>query len=199
MKDPNNIKLDYLLKEYDEMFSEKRYYDGRFYSLISLFISLITVTVSAVAVIGNIIKFQSNVINGIICLIDSIVGGIIFISLYFNRINYVKVCRQINAIRNFCLNNNCSEFLPYNHMYTNDNFPKYHMKKSIHFILMCFLAICNSIFLSLTVLAFVYNLKHILSIILSSITFICSITLHMLFLIINTKKRDQKSDKTKSF
>ena len=194
-----NVKFDFLLKEYDEMFAEKRYYDGRFYSLLSLYISLITFTVTAVVIVTNVISFQANVLNGIVSLFDCLVGIIIFISLYFNRVNYVKVCRQINAIRNFCLRNYCSDFAPFNHMYTNDKFPKYNMLKSIHFILMVFLAVCNSIFLSFAILLFLYSYFQILSFILAALFCLLVVAAQILLLDFNTKKRDMNNDSSQTF
>lgn len=193
------IKFDFLLKEYEEMFSEKRYYDSRFSSLISLYISLITFTVSISAVVTSIVNFQSTILNAIICLLDCISGILIFISLYFNRINYVKVCRQINSIRKFCLENNCKQFEQYNHMYTNDKFPKYLMKNTIHFIFMYFIAVMNSIFLLISLLAFLHKANLTLAIIIAIVSSIVVAISQILIVNCVAKKRDNKSDLTSTF
>lgn len=194
-----DIKFDFILKEYDEMFSEKRYYDGRFSSLLSLYLSLITFTVSAVAIVSSIINFQSNILNGAICIIDSISGLLIFISLYFNRINYVKVCRQINSIRNFCLINNCSEFATHNHMYTNDKFPKYFMKNTIHFIFMYFVATLNSLFLMFAIFAFICGLNMITGIVIGVVLAVCTAITQILIVSLVAKKRDNKIENITTF
>ncbi len=193
------MNFDFLLKEYDEMFSEKRYYDGRFSSLMSLYLSLITFTISAVTIVSNVVNFQSSTLNGVICLVDSISGFLVFVSLYYNRINYVKVCRQINSIRNFCLTNNCPQFSSCNHMYTNDKYPKYLMKNTIHSVFMYFVATLDSFFLTISIIAFVYDLNLIIRIVIGVALGICACFAQIILANSLFKKRDKHEERISSF
>ena len=143
---------DWLLKEYEEMFSEKRYYDGRSSSLISLYFVFITIIVSIIAGANNIIEGVVESFYSILLATISLMGIFIVINMYFNRTNYVRVCRQINAIRSFCLMNQIPRFIDDNKMYTDPGFPLYYMPNSMHLVFMHFIMMMNSIFVALAII-----------------------------------------------
>ncbi len=187
-----SINYDFILTEYKEMFSEKRYYDGRFSSLIALYISLITFTISETVIVQGVANISMNIINAVVALMCFLAGILIFLSLYFNRVNYVKVCRQINAIRQFCLKNNIPEFAEFNHMYVDDKFPKYFMKKSIHFIFFYFIAILNGIFSFFSLFLFFYEQALLLAIILGILVGIIIVFMEIFLVSYLSLLRDRK-------
>ena len=194
------MKTDFLLQEYEEMFAEKRHYDTRFSTLVSFYFSILTVTVSAISIISALSNLQIELFEMAISFVISIVGLMVLLSLYYNRVNYVKVCRQINAIRAFCLDNDIPTFKESNHMYTNDAYPKYYMRNSIQFLFFYFFAICNGFFFSfflVKLLSFIklVSFNYIYVIILTVGLFI----LQSLIIRISTKKRDKEGKKVAKF
>ena len=193
-----DIKTDFLLKEYEEMFEEKRHHDSRFQALVSFYFWILTATVSVISII-NALKdnetlsiHQLQLTEILMSFIICIIGVMVLLSLYFDRVNYIKTCKQINAIRAFCLDNEIPSFKNKNRMYVNDAYPKFYRKKSTAFLFFYFFSTCNGVFFSF----FVIKLLSFLSIISFSLPLFIILAI-ILFVIqtmiirVSTKKRDK--------
>ena len=143
---------DWLLKEYEQMFSEKRYYDGRSSALVSLYFVFITIMVSVIAGANNFTEEPATSFYAVPLAAASLIGMVIVVNMYFNRTNYVRVCRQINAIRDFCISNQIPSFKDRNKMYLDADFPQYYMSNSIHLVFMHLVILINSVFICLAFL-----------------------------------------------
>jgi len=190
-------RYDWLLKEYEQMFNEKRHYDGRFFSLLSFFMAFVTICVSVVVGVNDIIKDTSVSIFPVFFCMVGAVGFIILVNMYYSRVNYVKVCRQINSIRQFCLVNQIPSFERENKMYLNPEFPHFYMLNSMHLIVMHFLVLINSFFIGLSFL-FITEFR-LWNAAVSIIIFLLLSSVQTLVLRSSLKKRDIQETLTTRF
>ena len=98
----NKTKMnhEFLLSEYEQMFTEKRHTDGRFMFLISLYFTIITISVSVFAVLYNLdgIHFENAMsVFAYVFLLVAVLGMIIVAAMCFNRVNNVKAPAKVEV------------------------------------------------------------------------------------------------------
>ncbi len=120
---PNENK--FLLKEYEMCYEQLRFYDSRNSSLLRYLFTLTSAVATAQFAIYKINKsfddffFVCQAFLSVVVLIASI---LLYMMMLQNRLYFVFIARQINAIRKFLLENSSPEFTE-NQLYTSTNFP----------------------------------------------------------------------------
>lgn len=116
---------EFLFKEYEMCFEQLRFYDTRSSNLLKY---LFTLTTSVATAQFAIYKLNQS-FDERFYIFQTFLSAIVLISsllLYFsmlqNRLYFVYIARQINAIRGFFLKVDSSEFKS-NQLYTSTNFP----------------------------------------------------------------------------
>lgn len=115
----------YLMKEYELCFAQLRFYDERHESILKYIFSLAT----AVATAGVAVYKLLNGATAAFFLCEVLLSGIVFIATLLlgfamlqNRLYFVYVARQLNAIRGYLMKTAAGEFKD-NQMYTSTDFP----------------------------------------------------------------------------
>ncbi len=145
---------EYLLKEYDLCFEQLRFYDERHESLLKYMLSL--ASAAATAQFGIYKLFQSTTVAFFWCLV--LLSGLVFVSTLLlgmamlqNRLYFVFVARQINAIRGYLMRVAAGGFRN-NQMYTSTDFPA--LKPfSVHTFQLLGAAVISSLFAAITTYA----------------------------------------------
>lgn len=172
------------------MFEEKRHYDNRLFSFITMYFTLLTISASVVSFIPESIR---NNIVMILSTIQILAGVVVIISLYFNRVSYVKVCRQINTIRDFSLKNNAKSFAKNNIMPIDSCYPKYFKPDSLQFFIITLIICINSICIG--ILNFCIFNEISISMILVALSIICQSLINAFLLMKRDKNLRRKTCK----
>jgi hypothetical protein len=116
---------EYLLKEYELCFEQLRFYDSRQESLLKYMFSLTSAVATAQFAIYQLL--QGPTVGFFKC--QALLSGLVFIAtlLLFsamlqNRLYFVYIARQLNAIRGYLMGAEAPEFKN-NQLYTSTNFP----------------------------------------------------------------------------
>lgn len=115
----------FLLKEYEMCFEQLRFYDTRSSNLLKYLFALTTSVATAQFAIYKLNQtFNESfyIFQVFLSAIVFIASVLLFLSMLQNRLYFVYIARQINAIRGFFLNIDSSEFKS-NQLYTSTNFP----------------------------------------------------------------------------
>lgn len=135
---------DFLMHEYSQLYDEKRHYDNRSFSFITMYLALLTICISVVSFafdsLGNNTRYLIIALSGI----QVLTGVVVVVSLYYNRVSAVKSYRQINAIRRYCLK---TESFPgyINMMKIECDDPNYFKLDSMHFFMAALIICLNSV------------------------------------------------------
>ena len=151
---------EFLLQEFSQMFEEKRHYDNRLFSFITMLFALLTINVSVVAFVYESSIKDIQYLAIALSLIQIIAGLVVVTSLYHNRVSYVKVCRQINSIRLCSLTSLPSEYGFRNLMYINPEYPQYLKLDSMHLIVIVFVIAINSMCVGVLVFFAILNISQ---------------------------------------
>jgi tryptophan-rich sensory protein len=177
------IMMEFLIQEYSQMFDEKRHYDNRLFSFVTMYFALLTISASVASFTYE--SLGRNIVL-ILTLIQALAGIVVVICLYKNRVSYVKACRQINSIRKFCLEKSCKDFLVQNIMPVDSGYPKFFKLDSLYFSVVIFIICINAICVGILTFCF-YN-NSIKAIVLLVLSLIIQFACNACFLI----KRDKK-------
>jgi len=145
-------KNDFLLKEYELCFEHLRFYDERQGNLLKVLFTLSTsVATSTLAIyqIFNNLDEGFFVLFSLLFAIVFIATILIYFSMIQNRLYFVFVVRQINAIRCFLLEINAYDFKN-NQLYISSNVAAFKLF-SVHSFKMFGASIISSIFGAATV------------------------------------------------
>jgi hypothetical protein len=115
----------FLLKEYEMCFKQLRFYDTRSSNLLKYLFTLTTSVATAQFAIYKLnqsIDERFYILQIFLSAIVLIASLLLFFSMLQNRLYFVYIARQINAIRGFFLKFDSSEFKS-NQLYTSTNFP----------------------------------------------------------------------------
>jgi hypothetical protein len=119
------MKHEYLLKEYELCFEQLRFYDERHESILKYIFSLTSAAATAQFAVYQLLhsatedffKFQS-FLSGIVFFATLL----LFLAMLQNRLYFVYIARQINAIRGYLMEVEAEHFRN-NQLYTSTNFP----------------------------------------------------------------------------
>jgi len=197
----NNVFHNFIINDFSQMFSEKRHTDGRYNFFITIYFTIITISVSIFAFIYNneSVIFE-NVIGVFACIffVVSVYGIIIVSAMYFNRVNNIKAIRQINYIRKHYLNNppnHLKEFTDKYIMSVDPNKPLFYKVNTTQMIFMYSISALSSILMGGSLyLVFQLNIpQEILFIVVSSFIVIILFFLQTYLISSNLKRRDKEN------
>ncbi len=186
----------FLLKEYELCFEQLRYYDNRQENLSKYLFTLTTSVATAQFAIYKLIKMLDSrffVFQTFLSVIVFIASSLLFLSMLQNRLYFVYIARQINAIRGFFLSNESTEFKS-NQLYTSTSFPAFKLF-SVH----TFQILGAAILCGLYAGSFAYGLtslsqsnveyRNIYSLIVFVIVSLCFAVGGSIYLFINGRKK----------
>lgn len=142
---------EYLLKEYELCFEQLRYYDTRHGNILKY---LFTLTSSVATAQFAVFKFLNGPTQGFFAcqaFLSSIVfiaTLLLFLSMVQNRVYFVYIARQLNAIRGHFMNNQPDGFSN-NQLYTSTDF-KALKPSSVHTFQLLGAALISSLFSGLS-------------------------------------------------
>jgi hypothetical protein len=116
---------EYLLKEYELCFEQLRFYDTRQESLLKYLCSLTAAVATAQFAVYQLLHGATAVFltcEGLLSGLVFIATALLFIAMLQNRLYFVFVARQLNAIRGYLMKVAADGFEK-NQMYTSTNFP----------------------------------------------------------------------------
>lgn len=153
------MKYEFLYREYQQCFEQLRFYDERQLSLLRYLFALVTAAVAGQFAVYKVVGdagaqfFRCVAMLGALLLAATI---LVHIALVQNRLYFVFVARQINAIRRYLLAEESPSFRD-NQLYTSTTFPAARFLSLHSYTLVCsaFLAslFCASIGYGLSNLA----------------------------------------------
>jgi hypothetical protein len=116
---------DYLKKEYELCFAQLRFYDERHSNILQY---LFTLTSAVATAQFAVYKLSQGVTKGFfICqtflsIVVFVATVLLFLAMLQNRLYFVIIARQINAIRGYLMETEAAEFRN-NQLYTSTDFP----------------------------------------------------------------------------
>jgi hypothetical protein len=116
---------EYLMKEYELCFEQLRFYDTRQESLIKYLCSLTSAVATAQFAVYQLLHGATTQFlgwEGILSGLVFIGTALLFLAMLQNRLYFVFVARQLNAIRGYLMKV-AAEGFEKNQMYTSTNFP----------------------------------------------------------------------------
>ena len=119
--------IDFLLKEYSEVYTHMRHYDNLATSFLKFVFTFDLAVLSASVALYNYFKNNQEIIIkplGFILLLGFFVGLLFLCLCVRNRVYFVIVTRQANRIRKYFDDNMEIEF-DFGDMYLNPTYPKY--------------------------------------------------------------------------
>jgi hypothetical protein len=141
---------DYLMKEYELCFEQLRFYDERHESILKYTFSLTSAVATAQFAIYKLLNGAAA--SFFVCLL--FLSGLVFLATLLlllemlqNRLYFVYIARQLNAIRGYLMQVDAGEFRN-NQMYTSTDFPA--LKPfSVHTFQIVGVALMSSVFAGL--------------------------------------------------
>ncbi len=150
-----NMKNEYLLKEYELCFEQLRFYDNRNSEVLKYLFSLTTAVATAQFAVY---KFLAGPTRGFFAC-QTFLSGIVFIATLIlfmtmlqNRLYFVHIARQINAIRGYLMTFEASDFQN-NQLYTSVSFSAI-KPSSVHTFQLVGAALISSLFAGVSAYAF---------------------------------------------
>ncbi|MFA4917182.1 MAG: hypothetical protein WC560_11015 [Syntrophales bacterium] len=141
------MKNDYLLKEYELCFEQLRFYDNRHGTILQYLFSL---TAAVATAQFAVYKFLAGPTRGFFAC-QAFLSGIVFIATLIlfltmlqNRLYFVHMARQLNAIRGYLMTTEASDFHG-NQLYTSTDFPAI-KASSVHTFQLLGAALISSLF-----------------------------------------------------
>lgn len=116
---------DYLLKEYELCFEQLRFYDTRHESLLKYMFSLTSAVATAQFAVYQLLQGATVGFFGCMAVLSGLVfiaTVLLFSAMLQNRLYFVYVARQLNAIRGYLMEVEAEGFAD-NQLYTSTDFP----------------------------------------------------------------------------
>jgi hypothetical protein len=138
---------DFLMKEYELCFEQLRFYDSRHSDILKFLFTLTSAVATAQFAIYKFFKTPTKGFFMCQTFLSSIVfiaSALLFLSMLQNRLYFVYITRQINAIRKFFLETEAHEFKD-NQLYTSTDFPAF-KPFSVHIFQLLGAALISSLF-----------------------------------------------------
>ena len=117
-------EVDFLIKGYELCFEQLRFYDNRQENLLKYLFTLTTSVATAQFAIYKLIHTTDSrffIFQSFLSVIVFIASTLLFLSMLQNRLYFVFVAKQINAIRDFFLSTDSADFKN-NQLYTSTSF-----------------------------------------------------------------------------
>ena len=163
---------EYLMKEYELCFQQLRYYDDRNTNLLKYLFSLTSAIATAQFAVYKFLQGPS--LDFFVC--QAFLSSIVFIStllLYLallqNRLYFVYIARQLNAIRGYLMENEAPQFRN-NQLYTSTDFPAL-KPGSVHTFQLLGAAFLSSLFAGISAYSFYPSVGKLPCVATASLTF----------------------------
>jgi len=127
------MSSEFLYKEYECCFEQLRYYDTRHFDTLKYIFTLSSSASAALFALYNLFKLTSKefyIFQSLLTLIVFVSTLILYLTMVRNRLCFVRVARQLNAIRGFLLETEAMGFTN-NQLYTSTNTESFKLS-SIH-------------------------------------------------------------------
>jgi hypothetical protein len=118
------MEHEYLVKEYELCFEQLRYYDTRHEGLLKYMFSLTSAVATAQFAVFQFLKGATKDFFGCAAIVSGLVfiaTLLLFLAMLQNRLYFVYVARQLNALRGYLMEVEAGEFKN-NQMYISTNF-----------------------------------------------------------------------------
>jgi hypothetical protein len=138
---------DYLIKEYELCFKQLRFYDTRHENLLKYLCSITSAVATAQFAVYQLLHgatTQFLVCEGLLSGLVFIGTVLLFLAMLQNRLYFVFIARQLNAIRGYLMEVAADGFEK-NQMYTSTNFPAL-KPLSVHTLQLLGAALISSLF-----------------------------------------------------
>jgi len=145
---------EYLMKEYELCFEQLRFYDERHSNILKYLFSLTSAVATAQFAIYKLFKGATHgffTCQAFLSIVVFIATLLLFLSMLQNRLYFVYIARQLNAIRGYLMETEAKGFLN-NQLYTSADFPAL-KPSSVHSFQLLGAALISSMFAGLSVYA----------------------------------------------
>ncbi len=116
---------DYIKKEYELCFTQLRFYDDREANLLQYLFTLTSAVSTAQFAVYRFLKGATPeffVCQAFLSVIVFVATVLLFLAMLQNRLYFVMIARQLNAIRGYLMKSEAEEFQN-NQLYTSTDFP----------------------------------------------------------------------------
>lgn len=168
------MENEFLLKEYECCYEQLRYYDSRNTSILKYIFSLSTAVATAQFAIFKFAKASNTIFfigHSFLSIVVFVTTLLLFLSMLQNRLYFIYIAKQINAIRSYYINVISKDFN--NQLYTSVNFSAFKLS-SVHTFQLLGVSFISSIFAGLSA----YSIYPVLD------TSPCSIAGFIVFIIV---------------
>ncbi len=145
---------EYLLKEYEICFDQLRFYDERHNNLLKYLFSLFSAVATAQFAVYKFLQGATVGFYGCQAFLSVtifVATLLLYLSMLQNRLYFVYIARQINAIRGYLMESAAGDFRS-NQLYTVTNFPAF-KPSSVHTYQLLGAAFISAMFAGLAVFA----------------------------------------------
>ena len=143
----------FLEKEYSTCMEQLRFYDTRHNELLKYLVSLTSAVATASFALFQYLTAKSAYYFALQAILSGVVfigGLLLFFAMTENRLYFIRVARQINSIRNYCLKTIAKKFEKENQLWRNKAMPAFRFG-SIHTYQLIGAAMINAIFLCICI------------------------------------------------
>jgi hypothetical protein len=152
---------EFLLKEYDLCFEQLRFYDNRQEGLLKYLFTLTSATAAAQFAVLQFLGEPTNAFfaaQGFLFFVVFTASLLLFLMMLQNRLYFVFIARQINAIRKYMLETDAIAFAS-NQLYTSTSFSAFKWS-SVHSFQMLGAALISSLFAAVST----FGILHVLNV-----------------------------------
>ena len=149
------MENNFLLKEYELCFEQLRYYDNRQSNLLQYLFTLSSAVATAQFAVYKFLKAPTQgfyICQAFLGSIVFIATLLLFLSMLQNRLYFVYIARQLNAIREYFLKIESPDFHK-NQLYTSTDFPAL-KASSVHTFQLFGAALISGLFFGITFYGF---------------------------------------------
>lgn len=145
---------EYLHKEYELCFEQLRFYDTRHSSILKYLFSLTSAVATAQFAVFKFLKGPTQeffACQAFLSVVVFIATLLLFLAMLQNRLYFVYIARQLNAIRGYLMDTEAEGFTD-NQLYTNTDFPAL-KPSSVHSFQLLGAALISAMFAALSAYA----------------------------------------------
>lgn len=151
---------EFLLKEYDLCFEQLRFYDTRQEGLLKYLFTLTSATAAAQFAVLQFLGSPTDTFfaaQGFLFLVVFTASLLLYLMMLQNRLYFIFIARQINAIRKHMLETDAVAFAE-NQLYTSTSFSAFKWA-SVHTLQMLGAAMISSLFAAVSIYGILHFLK----------------------------------------
>jgi hypothetical protein len=145
---------EYLLKEYELCFEQLRFYDTRHSTVLTYLFSLTSAVATAQFAVFQYFKGPTNeffACQAFLSIVVFVATVLLFLTMLQNRLYFVYIARQLNAIRGYLMETEAVGFTN-NQLYTSTDFPAL-KPSSVHTFQILGAALLSALFAALSAYA----------------------------------------------